>query len=69
VATSPVVAVRLSDTDRAEIDHRARRYRLSRSEYMRLAALDQLPNTAGVAECFAEVEQRLDRLERFSFGP
>jgi uncharacterized protein (DUF1778 family) len=64
MSASPVIGIRLNADDRAEIDRRAGEYRMTRSEYMIRAALEELPGTISVQDRVAETERRLDELER-----
>ena len=53
VSPKPVVGIRLSAADRDEIDRRARECRMTRTEYMVRAALDELPRTLTIDDRFA----------------
>jgi uncharacterized protein (DUF1778 family) len=64
---STVVGLRIRDEDRAEIDRRAAEYRMSRSEYMIRAALDELPGTVTVHDRIDALDERIARLERLTF--
>jgi hypothetical protein len=70
MSATPVIGIRLQAEDRAEIDRRAREYRMTRSEYMIRAALEELPGTPSLDERVTGLEQRLKSLERLAtFGP
>jgi hypothetical protein len=62
---SPVIAVRVNDEDRERIGRLAGDLRLTRSEYMRLAALGELPASRRVEDRIAELENRVRACERW----
>jgi hypothetical protein len=65
---STVVGLRIRDQDRVEIDRRAAEYRMSRTEYMIRAALDELPGTVTAYDRIDALDDRIARLERLTFG-
>jgi hypothetical protein len=68
MSPTPVIGIRVSEHDRDEIDRRASERRMSRSEYMIRAALDDLPGTASLEAQLAAVVKRVQRLEDLTFG-
>jgi hypothetical protein len=64
MSATPVVGIRLNADDRAEIDRRASEYRMTRSEYMIRAALEELPGRPSLEDRVTDLEQRLDTLDR-----
>jgi uncharacterized protein (DUF1778 family) len=58
-----MTALRIAPDELEEIDRRARAHRMTRTEYMVRAALEDLPATKTVVQRLEALEHRLERLE------
>jgi hypothetical protein len=59
-----VIGLRIPATQLDEIDRRAKRLRLTRTEYMIRSALGEVLDPRSLEERVAELERRVKRLER-----
>jgi uncharacterized protein (DUF1778 family) len=63
-----LTAIKILPAELAEIDKRAKRLGLTRTDFMVRKALDKAVGDEGHTERIAELEERITRLERVTFG-